>query len=93
MNIKYNQFVAAFPFFMIRVTGENGGWWHFGSYQDQSWQKRKCHHSAFSPVTLIVHGFYKILSSRSNIEWLIDSKRDHSNKNNHEAAVCRSTWK
>ena len=37
MNIKYNQFAVAFPFFTIRVTGENGGWWHFGSYQDQSW--------------------------------------------------------
>ena len=34
MNIKDNQFIVVFPFFTIRVTGENGEWLHFGFDQE-----------------------------------------------------------
>ena len=34
VNNEDNQFVIVFPFFMIRVVGENEEWWHFGFYQD-----------------------------------------------------------
>ena len=34
VNIKHNQFLILFLFFMIRVARENGEWWHFSFYQD-----------------------------------------------------------